>query len=143
MKRIVLPIFDALVVLMGFNAICNGMPSFNIVYDPAITAIASWTLFASGFVAFAGLAFPRLWFLEAVGKLAMVFVLGGYAGAVWVAYVQGDSGRGFVAAGLTGLLALPLWNLARLGRERTARILEALNRERTERLRERMTEGDT
>ncbi|WP_307376942.1 hypothetical protein [Microbacterium sp. W4I20] len=142
MKRIVLPLFDGLVVLMGFNGILNGMPSFALVYDPTITAIASWTLFMAGLVAFVGLAIPRLWYLEAVGKLAMVFVLGGYAGAVWIAYVQGDAGRGFVAAGLTGLLALPMWNLARLGRERATRVLDGLNRERSDRLDARMTEGD-
>lgn len=143
MKRIVLPLFDALVVLMGFNGILNGMPSFALVYDPTITTIASWTLFCSGFVAFVGLALPRFWYLEALGKLAMVFVLGGYAGAVWIAYVQGDAGRGFVAAGLTGLLALPMWNLARLGRERTARLLERPNHERSEQMNARLTEGDT
>lgn len=142
MKRIVLPLFDALVILMGFNGILNGMPSFALVYDPTITVIASWTLFMAGWVAFVGLAFPRLWYLEAVGKLAMVFVLGGYAGAVWIAYVQGDAGRGFVAAGLTGLLALPMWNLARLGRERTTRVLERRQRERAVRLGARTTEGD-
>lgn len=143
MKRIVLPLFDALVVLMGFNGILNGMPSFALVYDPTITLIASWTLFVAGWVAFVGLAFPRLWYLEAAGKLAMVSVLGGYAGAVWIAYVQGDAGRGFVAAGLTGLLALPMWNLARLGRERTARVLASFTRERSDRLDARTTEGDS
>lgn len=142
MKRIVLPIFDVLVMLMGFNAVRNGMPSFDQVYDPNVVHMASWVLLVSGFVAFVGLVFPRLWFLEAAGKLAMVSVLGGYAVAVWIAYVQGDGGRGFVAAALTGLVALPMWNLARLGRERAARILADINRERKSQLDGRFTEGE-
>jgi len=143
MKRIVLPIFDALVVLMGFNAIRNGMPSFDLVYDPNIVHMASWVLCLSGVTAFIGLAIPRLWYLEAAGKLAMVLVLGGYAVAVWVAYVQGDGGRGFVAAGLTALLALPMWNLARLGRERLARTRGREKRRRLKQLDGRFTEGES
>jgi len=123
MKRIVLPLFDLLVIVMGFNAVTRGMPSFSIVYDDAVATLAAWALLAAGVVALAGVSFPGLWWLEAAGKLAMMAVLGGYAAAIWVAYFQGSGGRAFVAAGLTALLILPLWNLYRLGRERTVRLL--------------------
>lgn len=123
MKRFVLPAFDILVIIMGFNAVTSGMPSFNIVYDGDVASFAAWTLLCSGIVALVGVSFPRLWALEAAGKLAMLAVFGGYAAALWVAFFQGSGARAFVAAGLTGLIALPLWNLARLGRERTVRLL--------------------
>lgn len=122
LKRIVLPVFDALVIVMGLNAVTYGMPSFDLVYSPVIATLAAWVLLVAGVLALVGIAFPRLWISEAVGKLMMVGVLGGYAGSLWVLLTQGQWARAFVAAGLTALIVLPLWNLARLGRERQGRL---------------------
>lgn len=122
LKRYVLPIFDVLVIVMGANAVQFGMPSFNLVYSPVVAVLAAWVLLAAGVLALVGISFPRLWVAEAFGKLAMVAVLGGYAGALWVLLAQGQWARAFVAAGLTGLIVLPMWNLARLGRERQGRL---------------------
>lgn len=122
LKRFVLPIFDVLVIVMGLNAVQYGMPSFNLVYSPMIAILAAWVLLFAGVLALVGISFPRLWIAEAVGKLAMVVVLGGYAGALWVLLAQGQWARAFVAAGLTAIIVLPMWNLARLGRERQGRL---------------------
>lgn len=122
LKRIVLPVFDVLVIVMGLNAVTYGMPSFNLVYSPVIAILAAWVLLAAGVLALVGIAFPRLWIAEAAGKLMMVGVLGGYAGALWVLLAQGQWARAFVAAGLTAIIVLPMWNLARLGRERQGRL---------------------
>ena len=122
LKRFVLPIFDGLVIVMGWNAVQYGMPSFNLVYSPTVSVLAAWVLLAAGVLALVGISFPRLWAAEAAGKLAMVAVLGGYAGALWVLLAQGEWGRAFVAAGLTAIIVLPMWNLARLGRERQRRL---------------------
>lgn len=121
LKRIVLPSFDGLVIVMGLNAVQYGMPSFNLVYSSIIATLAAWALLAAGVLALVGISFPRLWIAEAVGKLAMVVVLGGYAGALWVLLAQGQWARAFVAAGLTAIIVLPMWNLGRLGRERRGR----------------------
>ena len=121
LKRYVLPVFDVLVIVMGVNAVRYGMPSFDLVYSATIASVAAWVLLASGIVALVGIAFPRLWLAEALGKIAMVIVLGGYAGALWGLLLQGEWGRAFVAAGLTAIITLPMWNLARLGRERRGR----------------------
>lgn len=121
LKRIVLPSFDVLVIVMGWNAVQHGMPSFDLVYSPIIATLAAWILLPAGVLALVGIAFPRLWIAEAVGKLAMVVVLGGYAGALWVLLAQGQWARAFVAAGLSAIIVLPMWNLARLGRERRGR----------------------
>lgn len=122
LKRIVLPVFDVLVIVMGLNAVTYGMPSFDLVYSPVIASLAAWVLLGAGVLALVGIAFPRLWIAEAVGKLMMVGVLGGYAGALWVLLAQGQWARAFVAAGLTAIIVLPMWNLARLGRERQGRL---------------------
>lgn len=121
LKRYVLPVFDGLVIIMGINAVHYGMPSFDLVYPPVVPLLAGWVLLAAGVLALAGIAFPRLWVAEALGKLMMVFVLGGYAGALWALLAQGEWVRAFVAAGLTAIIVLPMWNLARLGRERQGR----------------------
>lgn len=123
LKRYVLPIFDILMIVMGLNAVQFGMPSFNLVYSPVVAVLAAWVLLGAGVLALVGISFPRLWIAEAVGKLAMVGVLGGYAGALWVLLAQGQWARAFVAAGLTAIIVLPMWNLARLGRERQGRLI--------------------
>lgn len=121
LKRFVLPVFDVLVIVMGANAVQFGMPSFNLVYSPTVAVLAAWVLLCAGIFALVGISFPRLWVAEALGKLAMVGVFGGYAGALWVLLAQGQWARAFVAAGLTAIIVLPMWNLARLGRERRGR----------------------
>lgn len=121
LKRFVLPIFDVLVIVMGFNAVRYGMPSFDLIYSEAVATVAAWVLLAAGVCALVGIAFPRLWVAETIGKIAMVAVLGGYAGALWALLMAGEWGRAFVAAGLTAIIVLPMWNLARLGRERQRR----------------------
>ena len=121
LKRYVLPAFDVLLIVMAITAIRLGMPSFDIVYNAFFSTVASWALLLAAVTAFVGLAFPRLWALEAAGKLLMILVIGGYAGALWSLVAQGADGRGVVACAFTGLLFLPMWNLARIGRERWAR----------------------
>lgn len=121
MKRIVLPIFDVLVIVMGLNAVYNGMPSFDLAFPLWVAVGAAWVLLASGVIALIGITFPRLWVAEMVGKFAMTIVLGGYAGALWGLVLTGGGSRAFVAGGLTAMIVLPMWNLSRLGRERLVR----------------------
>jgi hypothetical protein len=108
-------------IIMGVNAVRYGMPSFDLVYSPILATVAAWVLLGSGVIALVGISFPHLWIAEALGKIAMVSLLGAYAGALWVLLFQGEWTRGFVAAGLTAIIVLPMWNLARLGRERQGR----------------------
>lgn len=125
LKRYVLPAFDVFMIVMGLTSVAKGMPSFDIVYNDFISAIAAWSLLGAAVTASVGLAFPRLWALEAAGKLLMVLILGGYATALTVLAFQGNDNRAVVAVGFMALLILPAWTLARLGRERRARKAEA------------------
>jgi hypothetical protein len=125
MKRIVLPLFDILMIIMGYNALLQGMPSFELALpewmSPWLSSVAGWMLTLGGVSALVGISIPRLWIAEALGKLLMVMVIGGYAAALWALYLLGDPNRGFVAAGMSALVVIPMWNLARLGRERLQR----------------------
>lgn len=117
LKRVVLPIFDAFIALMGLAGAILGMPSFAEVWSAEPSHLAGLVLLIAGVAAFVGIVFPRLWVAEAVGKLLMLLVIGGYAAALWVLTFQGVGARWVVAFAFTALLALPLWNIARLGRE--------------------------
>jgi hypothetical protein len=121
LKRVVLSLFDVVIIIMGAGAVRNGMPSFDLAFFPWVSTLAAWALLVAGALAFLGISFPRLWVAEAIGKLVMVSVLGGYAGALWALALTGSGGRAFVAGGLTAIIVLPMWNLSRLGRERLVR----------------------
>ncbi|MEV8134286.1 hypothetical protein [Microbacterium aurantiacum] len=121
LKRYVLPTFDFIIVLMGIAGVVLGMPSFDIVYDADTAHLSGWLLLAGGVLALVGVSFPRLRALEGAGKILMLYVIGGYAAALWVLTFLGEGQRWIVALALTALLVLPMWNLARLGRERRNR----------------------
>lgn len=121
LKRVILPLFDGILILMGAISVKLGMPSFDIVFNDFISSMSSWALLAAALTAFAGLALPHLWYLEAAGKVIMFVILGGYSAALWVLFAQGVGDRGPVACAFTALLLLPGWNLWRIGRERRAR----------------------
>lgn len=123
LKRVVLPLFDVVIVIMGLVALNSGMPSFDIVYNLHLSEIAANVLLAAGLLAATGVTFPRLWLAEAIGKIVIVTILGGYAAALWVLSAQGVGSREFIAAALSGIIILPMWNLVRLGRERTRRLV--------------------
>lgn len=121
LKRYVLPLFDVVIVIMGLVAIDAGMPSFDILYNIHLSAAASHVLLAAGLFAAAGVVFPRLWLAEALGKIVIVTIVGGYAAALWALAAQGVGSRAFIASALTAIVILPGWNLIRLGRERARR----------------------
>ncbi|QDH92267.1 hypothetical protein SEA_PHILLYPHILLY_57 [Microbacterium phage PhillyPhilly] len=120
LKRYFLPLFDTILIIMGLMAIQSGMPSFDIVYNDTISSLAAWVLAASAAAAMFGLLFPKFWRMEAWGKIFMFAILSGYSVALWGLALQGGSGRGFVAGGITALTAFVGWNLWRIGRERRA-----------------------
>lgn len=117
LKRLVLPIFDGFVAGMGFGGMILGMPSIAEVWAVEPSQIAGFVLMIAGLTAFVGIVFPKFWVAEAIGKLLMLLVIGGYAVALWVLTFQGVGTRWVVAFAFTALLALPFWNIARLGRE--------------------------
>ncbi|MFF2631950.1 hypothetical protein ACFVR6_03615 [Microbacterium sp. NPDC058021] len=121
LKRYALPTFDAFMAGAGFAGMLLGMPSFEVIFDADVSSYAGAVLFVAGVLAFAGIAFPRLWVAEAIGKVLMLVVIGGYAAAMWVLNLRGIGERWIVALAFTALLVLPVWNLFRLGRERRAR----------------------
>jgi hypothetical protein len=130
LKRYVLPVFDIIITAMGLAGVIRGMPSFDIIFVDFIAHLSGWLLLIGGVLALGGISFPKLWLAEGIGKLLMLLVIGGYAAALWVLTFQGEGQRWIVSLAVTGLLVLPLWNLARLGRERRARLPRRLRKAR-------------
>lgn len=125
LKRYVLPLLDAVLIIMGIMALYTGMPSFDIVYNSLISWFSALLLLVAAAMAGVGLIFPRLWKMESIGKIIMCSILSGYATALWCLVVAGQDSRGFMAGAMTGLVVVLGWNLWRIGRERRARKAQA------------------
>lgn len=116
LKRVWLPVYDVIVVLMGIWALGWGSRLLNELFAPDLLDALGFTLASLGAVCFLGVAFPRLYVVEIVGKTLLIGMLGGYAAAVWATSDIGIA-AGFVVWALTLGLPLPLFRLGLLGEE--------------------------
>lgn len=117
LKRIWLPMFDVLSILIGVLGIAYGSTVLNSLYDPMLVDIAAGSFVVASGVALAGVLFPALWLPEILGKIVMVTLLGAYSISVWVSFFHGEVQSGFVAAILMLPILLPLFRLQLLGEE--------------------------
>ena len=115
MKRVWLPFFDLLSVLVGILGIAYGSKILNELYDPAFIDGVSSIFIVASVAALIGVSFPKLWLVEGAGKLIMLALLGGYSTAIWASYFQGNVESGFVAAMLMYPIIMPLMTLQLLG----------------------------
>lgn len=114
-KRLWLPLFDLLSILVGVLGIAYGSKIMNELYDAWFIDFAGGTFIAASVAALIGVAFPRLWFVEGAGKLVMLALLGGYSTAIWASFFTGDVESGFVAAMLAYPVLWPLMSLQLIG----------------------------
>lgn len=117
LNRIWLPALDLLSILVGILAMVYGSNVLNEMYHGSFLSAVSAIFICASSVALVGVAFPRLWVPEVIGKMVMLGLLGGYSTAVWVSFFQGNTGSGFVAAMLMYPLFFPLFRLQILGEE--------------------------
>lgn len=76
------PSYDLLALILGIYAYFLGSPLLNKLFPVWFTDGMGIVLFTASIVCLVGVCFPRLNYLELAGKLAIVFMLGGYAGTV-------------------------------------------------------------
>lgn len=117
LKRVWLPLFDLLSVLVGLLGVAYGSATLNRLYDPWVIDTMGYIFISSALVALIGVAFPRLWLPEVMGKLSMLGLLGAYSTAIWVSFFQGNVESGFVAAMLMYPILFPFLRLDILGEE--------------------------
>ena len=111
--RWVLPLTDVFFVWFGVAGWHNGIASVQDATSPTWQTWWSAALAVAAFLALVGVAFPRLWALELIGKVPLVGLVSVYV-VILIARGFEDS---YVAA--TGglvciLILLPVWRIADL-----------------------------
>lgn len=124
LKRLWLPLFDLLSVLVGALGVAYGSRILNELYPESLVDGLSATFIVAAVVALLGVSFPKLWVPEVAGKLVLLGLLGGYSTAIWVSFFQGNVESGFVAAVLVYPVLFPLFRLDILGEEVKQRRVE-------------------
>lgn len=100
------PGYDIIAILLGVYALWLGSPLLNKLFPTWFTDGMGVFLIISGLCALVGVVFPKLFVVELFGKLAIVFMLGGYAGTVGV--LSANAGEnGFVVI----TLVMAVWLL--------------------------------
>lgn len=123
LKRIYLPAYDVAAFITGLLAFHYGSRLLHrILGDQLVDAVGLlYALVAA--VCFVGVAFPRLWVVEAIGKIILVGLLVSYMATLANFPLPGDPPNWFIIGMLSGLLPMPLFRLSLLGEEATTRWL--------------------
>ena len=100
------PTYDLWAIALGIYAIFVGSPLLNSIFPEWMVNIVGIGLIVSAAICLVGVCFPRYNFLELLGKLALVFILGAYAGTVAV-FADGTGKNGFVVI----VLIMAVWLL--------------------------------
>lgn len=100
------PGYDILAIILGVYAVWMGSPLLNELFDPWFNLVLGIVLIVSATFALIGVIFPKLYLIELLGKLTIVFMLGGYAGTV--AVMSSNAGEnGFVVV----IMIMAVWLL--------------------------------
>ena len=116
-KRWVLPLIDAALILGSILGLNGGMPTFAIVYNETVSQVASVAVLAAGVGCLIGVAFPRLWLLEFISKCALSFILLLYAALLLALATSEYPARGFIAGVCAGITVPLVERIIWLGRE--------------------------
>lgn len=133
LKRVWLPLYDAVAMWAGLNAILFGSRLLDRLYGDATDIIGGFFI-AVAFVCLAGVALPRLWAVEMVGKLLLVGMIVTYMAAIIVSpspeqVIAKEAPNWFIVTMLALNLWLPLFRLEILTTEWLDRRAERRRRE--------------
>lgn len=113
------PMFDLFMVALGVYAYFIGSPLLNRLFPSWFVDSLGLAIAAAAVLAAVGAMFPKLYLVELLGKLGLVFLLGGYAGTV-AALSKVTDPNGFVVITLFSLVWLLgprlSWLFVRLGK---------------------------
>lgn len=112
------PVFDLFMVGLGVYAFFIGSPLLNRLFPGWLVDTLGLSITTAAMLAALGAIFPRFFLVELLGKLGLVFLLGGYAGTV-AALSKVTEPNGFVVITLFSLVWLLgprlSWLFLRLG----------------------------
>lgn len=113
------PMFDLFMVALGVYAFFIGSPLLNRLFPVWFVDSLGVAITVAAVLAAVGAILPKLFMIEIVGKLGLVFLLGGYAGTV-AALSQVSEPNGFVVITMLSLVWLLgprlSWLFIRLGK---------------------------
>lgn len=114
--RFVLPVTNLLFLYFGAVGWHNGVNSVAAATDPEWQTWWSAGIALSALIALVGVSFPRLWLIEALGKIPLIGLV-----SIYILFLMG---RGVVDANVTAtagliliLILLPIWRVGDLGVE--------------------------
>lgn len=121
LKRVWLPLYDVLAMCAGVAGVLYGSRLLDRLYGDQTDLIAGFFA-AVAAVCLAGVAFPRLWAMETVGKCILVGMVVAYAFAVIVSpspeqLLAKEAPSWFIFTVLLLTLPLPLFRLELLATE--------------------------
>lgn len=118
LKRVVFPVYDVVVVLVGYLGLKAGVKAISLALPEPGPAILFGGLMVAGVVCFFGCVFPRLWPAEILGKgvilTSLLAVLFAMLVAAW--RVDGYTGLAFAPV-IVMMILIPLLRLWILGTE--------------------------
>lgn len=76
------PSYDIIAMILGIYAYFLGSPILNRLFSPVFTDAFAISIIVTSIVCLIGVVFPIINYIELIGKLVLVFILGAYAGTV-------------------------------------------------------------
>lgn len=123
LKRIVLPVLDALLMAAGVFGSIYGIPSIDMIYPPWVADIGGLGCALIAFGCLIGVAIPRASLVEIISKSALLGVMTTYVIALTLGAFHGRPQVSYLIPIIVGLMGLFVWRLSLLGveaRERRA-----------------------
>ena len=116
LKRVWLPLYDLIAILAGYFAFDRGSNILNRLFEPWLIDVLGITMMVIATICLAGVAFPRLWPIEMVGKVLLLGIVVSYIATILILSVEPFTNL-FVVAMLAWGLPLALFRLNLLGEE--------------------------
>lgn len=110
LKRVALPVLDLLLILGGVYAVISGIPSLDTLLPTDASNALGYLFVVCAGVCLLGASFPRLWSVEAAGKILVLAVLAMYFVALRVVD-GGTPTRMFISAVVLWSMVLPVLRL--------------------------------
>lgn len=116
LKRVWLPLYDMIAIFAGVQAVLFGSTILNRLFPPSLVDLLGVILTIVATVCLGGVAFPRLWVVEIIGKVLLVGLVAGYVTTILM-FSENPGPNLFVVGMLTFGLPLAFFRLNLLGEE--------------------------
>lgn len=116
LKRVWLPVYDLVAIWAGIQAVAFGSTLLNRLFPPMLVDTVGVVFTAAAVAALLGVAFPRLWAVEILGKIVLVGLVAGYVSAILL-FSRTPEPNTFIVGMLGWGLPLAMFRLHMLGEE--------------------------